>query len=162
MNRLSAIDACGPAFARVGAMLFQPFRLKTCIKMGFIGLLGGGLVTFSSGFNFRGPVMPQKFPRGQFPNDPMEEIQRAIRAIHLADYYHAIIVTLCVIMALGLVFLYLFCRFRFILFDSVISGQPVIGRGWRQYAGQSNRYFGFWLAFKLVTLATMFFVVGLP
>lgn len=44
MNRLSAIDAFGPAFARVGAMLFRPFRLGVWLKMGLIGLLGGGAV----------------------------------------------------------------------------------------------------------------------
>jgi hypothetical protein len=43
MNRLSAIDAFGPAFARVRAMLFRPFRLGTWLKMGLIGLLGGGM-----------------------------------------------------------------------------------------------------------------------
>ena len=48
MNRLSALDAFSPAMARVSAMLFKPFRLGTWLKMGFIGLLGGGVATFNS------------------------------------------------------------------------------------------------------------------
>lgn len=162
MNRLSALDAFGPALSRVGTMLFKPFRLGTWLKMGFIGLLGGGLATFSTGnMNFRG-MPPAGVPRGDFPNDPFYELQRVFRSIHLADYLHIIVIVLAVILVLSLIFLYLFCRFRFVLFDSVVSGQPVVGRGWRQYAPQANRYFGFWLAFRLVTLATFALIIGIP
>src|SRR5215475_5001418 len=150
MNRLSAIDAFGPAISRVGTMLFKPFRLGTWLKMGFIGLLGGGLATVN--MNFRGPIVPSQ-ARGNFPNDPFYEIQRAMRTIHLADYSQLIFICVVVSVVIALIFLYLFCRFRFVLFDSVISGQPTVGRGWRQYASQANRYFGFWLVFRLVTLA---------
>lgn len=160
MNRLSAVDAFGPAIARVGTMLFKPFRLGTWIKMGFIGLLGGGLAT--ANLNFRGQMFTPQFPRGEFPSDPLYEIQRAIRTVHLADYFHLIVICVAVVIAISLVFLYLFCRFRFVLFDSVISGQPTVGRGWRQYASQANRYFGFWLVFRLVTLGAMALIIGMP
>jgi len=142
-------------------MLFKPFRLGTWLKMGFIGMLGGGLATFSGNMNFRG-MQPAGVPRGNFPSDPWYEIQRAMRSVHLADYLHIIVVVLAVILVISLIFLYLFCRFRFVLFDSVVTGQPAVGRGWRQYASQANRYFGFWLAFRLVTLATFALIIGLP
>jgi len=161
MNRLSAIDAFGPAFSRVGAMLFRPFRLGTWLKMGLIGLLGGGTVVASGGFNFRVPAIPSGGSRGELPPET-EDIFRAIRAIHLADYFHIFVIVIAVIIVLALIFLYLFCRFRFILFDSVVAGQPAIGRAWRKYESQANRYFGFWLAFRLLTWATMFLIVGLP
>jgi hypothetical protein len=162
MNRLSAIDAFRPALSRVEAMLFKPFRLGTWIKMGFIGLLGGGLATFSMNTNFRGPMFPPRVPSGEFPSDPMYEIQRAIRSIHLADYFHIIVAVLAVVIVISLIFLYLFCRFRFVLFDSVISGRPAVGPGWRQYASQANRYFGFWLAFRLVTWTAIALIIGIP
>ena len=161
MNRLSAIDAFGPAFARVGAILFSPFRLGAWLKMGFIGLLGGGVVTASSGFNFRVPVFHPGVPTGRGPFDPMEA-GRLIRSIHLADYFHIFVIVLAVAVVIGLIFQYLFCRFRFILFDSVVTGQPAIGRGWRKYGPQANRYFGFWLVFRLVNWAAMAVIVGLP
>ena len=63
---------------------------------------------------------------------------------------------------IGLIFQYLFCRFRFILFDSVVTGRPAIGRGWRQYASQANRYFGFWLVFRLVNWAVVVLIIGIP
>ena len=69
---------------------------------------------------------------------------------------------IAVLAAVGLIFLYLFCRFRFVLFDSVVSGQAVVGRGWNRYAGQANRYFGFWLLFKLVAWTAMALIIGVP
>lgn len=146
---------------RVTRMLFRPFRLGVWLKIGFIGLLAGGVARLGSGFNFRGPIPPQ-LPRGEFPNDPMAELSRAVHSIHLSDYFHIIAAALIVLLALSLVFLYLFSRFRFVLFDSIISGQAVVGRGWRQYASQANRYFGFWLVFRLVSWVTVALIIGVP
>src|SRR5947209_10750674 len=160
MNRLSAIDAVSPAMARVGAMLFHPFGVKTWLKIGFIGLLSGGVARFSGNMNFRGPMVPPEIHGGNLPDDPLGAIQRAIHSIHLADYAHIIMAVLITIFVVALVFLYLFCRFRFVLFDSVISGEAVVGRGWRQYASQANRYFGFWLVFRLVNWATIILIIG--
>jgi hypothetical protein len=164
MNRLSALDAFSPAMARVGAMLFKPFRLGVWLKIGFIGLLGGGVARFSSGnFNFRGPMFPTPHtPSGSMPADPMAELQRVLHSIHVADFVHAIVIALCIGVAISLVFLYLFCRFRFVLFDSVITQQAIVGRGWRQYASQANRYFGFWLVFRLVNFGVIALIIGVP
>ncbi|HEY2496141.1 MAG TPA: hypothetical protein VGK24_03650 [Candidatus Angelobacter sp.] len=161
MNRLSALDALSPAFARVGAMLFQPFRVKTWLKIGFIGFLGGGLATASGGFNFRMPAFPNRLPQGQLPPEAAD-ISRAIRSIHIADYFHIIVIVLAVGLVTALIFQYLFCRFRFILFDAVITGQAEIGRGWRHYALQANRYFGFWLVYRLASWAVIIWLIGVP
>ena len=161
MNRLSAIDAFGPAFARVGTMLFKPFRLGTWLKVGLIGLLGGGVVVASGGLQFSRSRHASR--RSAWPASPeAEDIFRAIRSIHLADYFHYFVIAFVVIAVLALIFLYLFCRFRFILFDSVVTGKPAIGRGWRQYASQANRYFGFWLVYRLVNWAVVGLIIGFP
>jgi hypothetical protein len=164
MNRLSAIDAFGPAFTRVGTMLFTRFRLGLWLKMGFIGLLGGGLVAASGGsFNFRLPAFqpPSHPPEGRAPFDPTE-MDRFLRSIHLADYFHKAVIVLAVVLVTALIFQYLFCRFRFILFDSIITGAPAVGPGWRKYASQANRYFGFWLVYRLVNWGVMVLIIGLP
>ena len=164
MNRLSALDAFSPAMSRVSSMLFKPFRLSTWLKIGFIGLLGGGVARFSSGnFNFRGPLVPPSHPSsGRVPDDPMAEIQRVLASINIASHIHAIMIAIAVALAISLVFLYLFCRFRFVLFDSVITQQPAVSRGWRLYASQANRYFGFWLVFRLVNLGVIALIIGVP
>src|SRR5262249_44476496 len=161
MNRLSAIDACAPAFSRVGSMLFSPFRLGAWLKMGFIGMLGGGLATANGNLGFRFSMPPVRVHEGS-PRDPLAEIHDAIRSIHLADYFHLIVVAVICFVVIALVFLYLFCRFRFVLFDSVISGRPAVGPGWRQFGSQANRYFGFWLAFRLVNWAVLLLIIGVP
>src|SRR6476646_4697386 len=116
MPRLSPIDAIGPAVERSRMMLLRPFRLRTWLKLGFIGWLGGGVAMVNGNFNFRQPTLPH-FPHDQFPKDPWAEMHRAIQSIHLANYLHIILVVLALVLAASLVFLYLFCRFRFILFD---------------------------------------------
>ena len=160
MNRLSAIDACAPAMARVSAMLFKPFRLGTWLKMGFIGLLGGGVAAFNSNVNF--PTSYRAPASRRLPEDPFAEILRALHSIHIADYIHAILIAVAFAVAISLIFLYLFCRFRFVLFDSVITTQPAVGRGWRLYASQANQYFGFWLVFRLVSFGVFALIVGVP
>jgi len=160
MNRLSALDAFAPAMARVRAMLFKPFRLGTWLKMGFIGLLGGGVATFHSNTNFGNSY---RFPANRrFPDDPFAEILRALHSIHIADYIHVILIALAIGVTISLIFLYLFCRFRFVLFDSVITTQPAVGRGWRLYASQANHYFGFWLVFRLVSFGVFALIIGVP
>ncbi|HET9839045.1 MAG TPA: hypothetical protein VFR84_12475 [Candidatus Angelobacter sp.] len=163
MNRLSAVNAVSPAMSRVSAMLFKSFRLSTWLKMGFIGLLGGGVVAGGGNFNFRGPItrVPST-PSGGGTRNPIEELGHIFRSIHVADYVHAIMIAMIVGLALSLIFLYLFSRFRFILFDSVITQQPVVGRGWRMYVSQANRFFGFWLVFRLVQLAVILTIIGVP
>src|SRR5215831_1321599 len=158
--RLSAVDAAGPAFKRVGAVLL-PFRRRSWIKMGFIGWLAGGVVTV--GLNFRGPVIPRQFPGGS--DDPFKGINEAIRSIRfeqIAGFMALLVVVLLIGLIVSLIFVYLFSRFRFILFDSVISGQVVVGRGWLRYRDQGNRYFLFWLVFHLASLVALWFLVGVP
>ncbi len=92
MNRLSAVDAFAPAFARVGTLLFQRFRLGVWLKIGLIGLLGGGLVTAGTGgSSFRMPDLNSRFPQGQVPPE-IEDISRALRSIHLADYLQIFVI----------------------------------------------------------------------
>ena len=149
--------------ARVGSMMFKPFRLSTWLKIGFIGLLGGGVARFGGGnLNFRGPIVPPSHPPSGRGGDPLAELQRILASIHVADYMHAIVVALIIGLAISLVFLYLFCRFRFVLFDSVVTQQAAVGRGWRLYASQANRYFGFWLVFRLVNLGVIALIIGVP
>lgn len=146
-------------------MLFHPFRLRTWLKMGFIGWLGGGLVTASLNFNFRVP----RFPAGQFPNDPWKDINQAIhdaaQSIHFAQFagfMALLVIVLLIVLVISLIFTYLFSRFRFILFDSVVSGQVLVGRGWHTYRDQGSRYFGFWLIYRLLSWTAVGFIVGLP
>lgn len=157
MPRLSPTDCLAPAFGRVKLMLFQPFRLSTWLKMGFIGWLAGGLITLRSNVG-----VPARMPRGRVPGDPMEGINRVIRAIQAHNIIPVLITVGILVVALVLIHLYLFCRFRFVLFDSVVSTEAVIERGWYKYSPQANRYFVFWFFYRLITWTAFALVIGVP
>jgi len=156
MFRLSAVDAVRPAFERVRSMLFRPFRFKTWLKIGFIGWLAG---TASGGFNLNLPSFPGG--GGSSGSTGGQDVERTIRAFFTE---HLLLVALIVAASflIGLGFMYISCRFRFVLFDSILQQDAQIGRGWRRYAREANRFFGFLIAFMLVSGMAVALVVGLP
>ncbi len=161
MPLLSAIDAVHPAFDRMTSMLFNPFRFRTWLKIGFIGWLAGGVAAANfNSFNYRMPS------RSEFPADASDvlgrKISEAISNFHIGGYLGIIVCVVLLFVVVSLVFLYLFSRFRFILFDTVISKQAIIRRGWHQYGSQTGRYFIFWIGYTLLSWAALGVIVGLP
>src|ERR1700682_1294862 len=161
MPQLSALEAASPAFERMTSMLFRPFRFRTWLKIGFIGWLAGGVsaANFNS-FNFQTPS------RGEFPTNASgvigRKISQAISTIHIGNYLWIIVCAVLLFVVVSLIFLYLFSRFRFILFDTVITKQANIRRGWHQYGSQAGRYFIFWIGYTLLSWAALAAIVGVP
>src|SRR5215831_4119173 len=155
MPRLSATESINPAFERVKMMLFRPFRFTTWLKLGFIGWLAGA---GSASFNLNAPSPPGGGSSGLPTGEDVEHTIRAFLSGHLLLI--ALIVAAGILIGLGLV--YLSCRFRFILFDSILQQDPQIGRGWRRYNREANRYFGFVVSFMVASGIFMALVVGLP
>lgn len=157
MTRLSAIDAISPAFERMKAMLFRPFRLKTWLKIGFIGWIAGGSAA-SGNFNYSVPSMP---PGQASPFPSLQDVEPAVRNF-LSHYWPLIAVMAALVVAISLVFAYLSCRFRFILMDTVLQKDPQIGRGWSLYRAQAHRYLAFIVSFLFIFWALLALTVGLP
>lgn len=155
MPRLSAIDAIRPAFEQMQLMLFRRFSFKTWLKIGFIGWLAGG-ASFSGNFNYRVPSFP-----GSEGGDVGKDAARMIRSF-LSEHMLLIIIGVAFIMFLGLIFFYLSCRFRFILFDSVLQKDADIGRGWARYGRPAHRYLGFMIAWLLVSWALLALILVPP
>ena len=142
----------------MNAMLFRPFRIKTWIKIGFIGWLAGGAAS-GGNFNYRGGG---PWPGGHEFDDLWRKIYDSIQSIHIGEFIWIIVVLATIGLIVSIVFLYLFSRFRFILLDTVISGNADIGRGWRRYRDQAHRFFGFWLVYTLAVWAAFGAIVGIP
>jgi hypothetical protein len=155
MFRLSAIDAVSPAFERMQSMLLRPIRFKNWLKIGFIGWLAGG-AAFSGSYNFNTPSVP-----GAEGSRSAEELERMVRTF-LTEYWPLIVLAVAFLIVLGLVFAYLSCRFRFILFDSVLQKDAQIGRGWTLYRRPAHRYLVFLISFFFIAWAAVAVVVGLP
>jgi hypothetical protein len=133
--------------------MLVPFHFKTWLKMGFIGWLAGELAGGTHfGGNFPGqwstpaPTHP-RVPNVHFPGGEIFVIIGAVLAF---------------VVIVGIIFTYLFSRFRFVLFDSVLKRDIMIGRGWHLYGSQAGRYFGFWLLFSLLSFACVVGIVGIP
>jgi hypothetical protein len=153
MPLLSATEAIEPALERMKSMLFRPYRFKTWLKIGFIGWLAGGA---SGSFNFSVPS-----PRGGQGGDVGRDVIQIVRAwLHEHMLLIALIVALGI--ALSLVLLYLSCRFRFILFDSVLQKDAQIRRGWARYGQQAQRYLGFLISLLFISMAAAALIVGVP
>ena len=156
MPRLSAVEAVSPAFERLKAMMFRPFRMKTWLKVGLIGWLAGAMAT-SGSFNFNVPSVP-----GEMPRASGKSVEDFIRSLHLGNYIPLIVIVVIIALMIAIAFIYLFCRFRFILFDSVLSTDANIERGWSRYRRPAHRYLGFWLIYTFIAWGALFFIVVLP
>jgi hypothetical protein len=135
-------------------MLFRPFRFKTWLKIGFIGWLAGA--ASGGGCNLQLPSGP-----GQGGGTSGADIERTIH-VFLSEHLLVVILMVAFAIALSLAFFYLSCRFRFILFDSVLQRDPQIGRGWQRYGRPANRYFGFLLCYMFAFGLLLTLIVGLP
>ena len=155
MPRLSAIDAISPAMERTKAMLTRPFQFRKWMLMGFIAWLAGEAGTASFNFNFPGfPHTPGKggpsTPGGPFPHIPWTTIALLIAAFVLLA------------LLVGLVFLYVSSRFRFVLFDTVISREIGVETGWKRYRDAAHRYFWLWLVAGIIVFLVLAAVIGIP
>jgi hypothetical protein len=153
---ISAIDAIKPALYRTKRVLFQPFRFAIWWRFAVLAFLTGEM---SSGggnpggaFNYRipsrsgdmhGPAFPFHFP-------PLHEILPWIILAALVA-----VVLIVVLMWIG-------ATLRFVLFESVITGQPRIREGWRKWNAFGNSLFVWQLIYMFVSLAIELVFIGLP
>jgi hypothetical protein len=72
----------------------------------------------------------------------------------------AILVVLALI--LGVIFLYISSRMRFVLFDSIVQGECRIRASWNQRGTPALRYFIWQLVFGLVAIVSLAAFIGIP
>lgn len=154
---ISAFDAIKPALYRAKRVLFQPFRFSLWWRFAVLAFLtgemtsGGGMpggnfnyrVPSRSGDMSRAPAFPFHFP-------PLHQILPWI------------ILAALVAVALMVVWMWISATLRFVLFESVISGQPRIREGWRRWNAFGNSLFVWQLIYMLVSLVIEAVLVGLP
>ena len=159
---LSPIDAISPAFQRTSEMLLARFRVSQWLKIGFIGWLAGGAGYESLNLNTGSPRLPPGMRRGGV--DPFKDLEKAIVTLQdwMLAHLFAIGVIVAFLMVVSLLFAYLNCRFRFIMMDAVLTADPNIERGWREYATQANSFFLFWVVLMLASWTGLYFAVILP
>jgi hypothetical protein len=156
---ISAIDAIAPALHRTKRILFQPFRFSFWWRFAVLGFLtgemssGGGMP--GGNFNYRVPAQSgdvQGSPNFPFPFH-FPPLQQILPWLILAAL--VAVVLMVVLMWIG-------ATLRFVLFESVISGQPRIREGWRRWNAFGNSLFVWQLIYALVSLVVEGVFIGLP
>jgi hypothetical protein len=149
------MDAIPLAFQHARQQLFQPFRFWQWTKLAVVGLLAGELGSGSgfNGSNFNFPQHPgasqHGLPSGFAGVDPML----------LAGLIAILIVT---VLVLGIIFMYISSVMRFVLFDSVITKECHIRRGWSRRQSEGWRFFLWKLLYLLATFAGLFVLLVIP
>ena len=154
---ISAGDAVGPAFEHARQQLLRPFRMGQWARLAVVGLLAGELGS-SNGCNFKYPLNRQH----RAVHQPLGGNLPALLTNHPALF--AGIIAAVVVISIGLIvlFTYITSMMRFILFDSIISRECHIRRGWAVRKRPGFRFFCWQILFMLVSFAGLLIVIGVP
>ena len=152
---ISAMDCITLAFEHTKRQLFKPFRFWQWARLAIVGLLAGELGS-GGNLNLHGNASPQ-------------QRQPSIPAI--ADIFHKIdpailasVITVLVITALVLFIVMAFISsvMRFVLFDSVLTGDCRIRASWSRRQDNGWKYFLWQLGLFLATFAAAVILIGGP
>jgi len=151
---LSAVDAISPAFLHTKKQLIEPFRAGQWARLAVVGFLAGEL---SSGggcnTNFQ---IPQQTGGSEHLLD------LGWKAANPALY--AALIGLLVVLGLVLwvFFVYLNSVMRFVLFESVLTKECHIRKGWNRWQRPGLRYFAWQMLLFLAFIVCMTILFGIP
>jgi hypothetical protein len=155
---LSASEAISPAMEHAKAQLFRPFRFAQWWRLAFVGLLAGELSSGGCNSNFGGPFRHgshhSHVPDGVFVPAPMAQ--------HLVLLAALIVAGIVLWFGLVVVFTYISSVMRFVLFDSVVSRECHVRKGWTRRAGIGFRLFQWQLVMIFLTLGALVMLIGIP
>jgi len=155
---ISAVDAISPAFQHAKQQLFQPFRFTQWVRLAIVGFLAGELGSGGSSFHYNVP--------STHPSHGSEHFLGPVLPPQVAHYVELIapfIIPLIVFgLALFVLFIYINSVMRFILFDSIITRECHIRRGWARRNHNGLRFFAWQLVLMLISFGVFVFLVGIP
>lgn len=147
---LSAIDAISPAFDRTRRQLFQPFRFGFWLRMAVVALATGEFYSSSGwgGLHFTVPASS----RG-----PGRLLLAVVRPHwEYLKRYLPWIILIGALAVIGIIlWIYVSSVFRFVLFDSVLTGNCDIKAEWRAWRSQGIQFFLWRVCLGLGVTATL-------
>jgi hypothetical protein len=167
-NRLSAVESISPAFARTKQMLFRPFRFGLWARLAVVALITGE----AGGAGGGGGSIPN-FNRNQGGGDHWARhwsghgagVARLFSVPgweEIQPYFGLIVLGVAAVLAVVLLWIYSDCVYRFILLDTVVSGECRLREGWRRWREAGRRYFLWVVAFGFVAFFLVGIVAGVP
>ena len=158
---LSPVDSFTPAIQRTGGLLFKPFRWGFYWRMAvvafFTGELGGG--------NFN---VPTNFPtdRGRHRGGSSDFLASVPwhfpGSLSITEWIIIGVAAVLGFFAVILIFTYIASVFRFILFDSVLSGNCSIRANWSGRQREGKKYFQWSLIVMAVSFTAVIVIFGTP
>jgi hypothetical protein len=149
----------GAAYGRMKASLFRPFNLDKWIPVAFASWISGWSSTSGGSFNYRFPGSSN----GKLPSTPQEAIGKVLgdmAGLWADPMWRAVLIaTAVVIVALGVLILWINSRGEFVFLDVVLHGRRAIVEPWHAGRVQGNSLFVFRLVFGLIMLSA--FVIAL-
>ncbi len=158
-KQVSAVESISPAFARTKKMLFHPFRFGLWARLAVVSLVTGEVGGGGGGSSF------WNFNSGQGGGQRWSAVARLFSESGWEQTQPYIgWLALCVGLALALLLLWIYsdCVYRFILLDSVLTGQCRLREGWRRWREAGRRYLLWVIAFGFSALGLIGIVVGVP
>jgi hypothetical protein len=155
---LSAIDAVSPAFDQTKRQLFQTRRFRFWLRMAVVAMTTGDF-TFPGSWNEWGhwlpPMRSRRFilPSPEWPKAVWE------RMLH---FWPLLVVVGVLTVILAAMWIYMACVFRFILFNSVLSGECDMKQGWPMWKPQGLSYLLWKICLWVGTGAVLLALVGVP
>lgn len=159
LKRISAVDAISPAFARTKRILLGPFRFGLWARLAVVAIVtgetsgGGGSASLPNLNTNRGGDDHWRAAARLLSEPDWQQIQ---------PYLSWIILGGLVVLALILLWIYSDCVYRFILLESVITGQCRLREGWRRWRDAGRRYFLWAIAYAFGALVAVCAVIGVP
>jgi len=155
---ISATDAVSPAFQHAKQQLFQPFRAAQWAKLALVGLLAGEMSSGGCNGSFNLPANTNGQQR--FLDWPPSAA--ALPDMNPMLYLSLIALLIGLAFVFMILFLYVSSVMRFILFDSVLTKNCEIRRGWSLRHKPGWRFFLWQLLLSLAVLIGMTILIGIP
>jgi hypothetical protein len=153
---VSAVDVISPAFEHMKRHLFKPFRFGQWLRLAIVGFLAGEMGSGGGGGVRALFDIPASLP------SRTQQFQIPGMSGRGALFVLGVVLLALLAMILGIIFLYISSRMRFVLFDSIVSGECRIREFWNRHGTPAFRYFIFQLVFGLIGLVSLAIFIGVP
>jgi len=159
---ISAQDAISPAFEHTKKQLLQPFRFSQWWRLGVVGWLAGELGS-SGGCNgnFNIPSTHRREGSDQFLSLPWPTWPNQFSG-HPWMIAGLIAFLVVAVIALAVLFTYIGSVMRFILFDSIVSKECHIRRGWTRRRREGRMLFVWQITLMLLGIVAFIVLIGIP
>jgi hypothetical protein len=161
--QVSVITPIQPAIERARQLLFRPFNLATWFTIGFCAWLAGVGQTGFGNWGFTGLNPQGRFPGSphasgsttwQGANEVWEQAKDQVMG-NLAWILPLAIVLVCLIVALGVIMVWVMSRGEFMFLHCVALGRAEVAVPWRQHARKARSLFFFRLVLGLLGAVLM-------